>query len=325
MKRSIRMAAVFALVSLCPYTGARAEIVTIEIPGAKRVIPTAINDKGQVTGYCDCKGSGYLGFIWRPNGDVVTFGVSGATIPAAISAAGVVTGYYYAGRTPLGFVRAADGTITTFTAPHGHLTQPVAGNRKGWSVGNYRNGKIPGKLLFLRAPSGEMTEFAVPGANGDEYVAAVNRSRTVAGVGRIRGGTGGFIRSADGTLTMFGDTSIDVAGMNDAGTITGPVWVGEVRDSYVRTSDGTITTFSAPNSTNTQALAINNSGTIVGTFFLESETSWQGFIRTDDGTFTPIDPDGSGDVWVAAINNKGVFAGAYLGSDGLQHGFIGTP
>jgi len=147
----------------------------------------------------------------------------------------------------------------------------------------------------------------------------VNGAATVTGAS-IVGARGLEVYGAAGTVTNFGTIA---AGYTNASAIrlhAGGVIANQPSGLVQGTGDG-ITIGGAGIGAGT----VTNSGTIVGTFFLESETSWQGFIRTDDGTFTPIDPDGSGDVWVAAINNKGVFAGAYLGSDGLQHGFIGTP
>src|SRR5215471_9019809 len=107
MKRTIGTAAAFAFATLCLSESAGAEIVIIKVPHAFAVFPTALNDKGLITGYYVKKG--HHGFIWRPHGALVTFDVPGAeyTNPAGISQTGVVTGSYSINRVPEGFVRAA--------------------------------------------------------------------------------------------------------------------------------------------------------------------------------------------------------------------------
>lgn len=325
MKRPVRTAIVFAFASLvCSAAGAK--IVTIDIPGAVQVGPTAMNDKGQVTGIYYDKSQGLHGFIWQLHGPVVTFDVPNAqaTFPVGISATGVVTGRYYAARVPQGFVRAADGTITTFRAPDGHETYPAAANRDGWSVGLNGSEHTPFQI-FLRSPTGETTEFTVPGSNGDQDAVAVNRSRMIAGDAVVTGQGRGFVRSAHGTITMFGDSDTRVTAMNDHGTIVGWTPANGVDTGYVRTSDGTITTFAAPNGAiETVPLAINNAGTIAGQVEAGDQT-FHGFIRTPDGTLTPFDIDGAVDTYPVAINNKGAMAGSYKNAAGDIIGFFAKP
>ncbi len=318
MKHAIRTAIAVLLASLCLCASAGAEIVNIDIPHAISVFPAAMNDKGQVTGVYG-RGSAHA-FIWQLNRPVVTFDVpnGGYTQPVAISAAGVVTGWYLpaGARIAQGFVRAADGTITIFQAPDGRETDLAAANRKGWSAGANGDQRHPFQV-FLRSPSGDFTEFAVPGSDYP-FVGAVNRSLAVAGVCNL----GGFVRTKDGTITMFGDSSMRVTGINDAVTITG-YHMGA--DGFVRTSDGTLTTFAAQSGAlRTWPQAIDNSGTIVGQFEASDQT-FHGFIRTADGTITPFDVAGSTGTGIKAINSKGAIAGSYLNAAGINFGFFGMP
>ena len=93
MKRTFRTAIAAALASLCLGASAGAEIVTFQIPGTTNFQPLAINDKGQVTGIAVYP-SAVRGFLRQPDGTVTIFdaGPSG-TYPAAISPAGVITGW----------------------------------------------------------------------------------------------------------------------------------------------------------------------------------------------------------------------------------------
>lgn len=327
MKHAIRVG--IALASLCLCTSAGATIVTFEIPGAWLVLPVAINANGAVTGqYNDSNGS--HGFLWQADGRVVTFDVPGAvnTIPVGINAGGVITGLCDGQQVHSGFVRAADGSFTTFNVPDGDITVPQRTNKKGWIVGYYYRGSSSKRPhAFLRDPSGRTKEFYVPDGHG-AIASVVNNSQTVAGEVLLGNGDTrlGFIRKVDGTAKMFGDPqfSYDVVGINDAGTITGSVYSSH-SEGFVRTSDGVITTFTAPNGPKqTYPLAMNNAGTIVGTF-TDSSNVVHGFLRKAGGTFTSFDPQNSVYTWITAITNKGTIAGTYTDKDGVIFGFTGTP
>jgi len=330
MKRTIRTAAVFALASLCLCAGAGAKIVAFQIPGAKKVWPVSINDKDQVAGYFS-DAAGEHGFLRQPDGTLATFDVPGAqnTVPAGISAAGVITGSYYPPKHGAGgFVRAADGTITTFTVPGGPFTEDLGANSKGWSVGDYARNVHAELQAFFRSPSGATTEFSVPEAMGTRAV-AINRSRTIAGVAIINGqqDVKGFVRSPHGDITLFGDPYgyVQVAGINDDGTVTGWASIEEPEAAFVRTSDGTFTAFTGPNGTiATEPWAINNAGTVVGEY-LDTNGVFHGFLRTAGGTLAPFDPEGSIHTEIFAINNKGAIAGTYTNQDNLNLGFVGKP
>ena len=70
-----------------------------------------------------------------PQPTITTFDVStGAvfgTSPSGINPAGAITGYYCDAVTCHGFLRAPDGTVTTFDFPGSGYTQPVGINPEG--------------------------------------------------------------------------------------------------------------------------------------------------------------------------------------------------
>jgi hypothetical protein len=77
-------------------------------------------------------------------------------------------------------------------------------------------------------------------------------------------------------------------------------------------SDGQFTSLAVPGAETTQPLAINDSGTVVGT--------WQGFnpeaFIYSDGTYTTeAGPAGSGETFFTGINNQSQIAGYYLNTD----------
>jgi len=333
MKRAIHLATAFALTTLCLCANAGAKVATIEIPGAIFVAPLSINDKGQITGvYADASKRRH-GFLWQPHAALATFDVASAddTYPSAISAAGVITGWCYGSGLDAGFVRAADGSTTIFNVPRGTITRPAGINRNGWIAGYVLHGvRDRHPIPFLMSPSGDATEFTVPGATGGASGVVVNNSQMVAGQALVETDDGrrGFIRTPDGTATMFGAPNVDfiVAGMNDAGTIAGTLAADNLAQGFIRTIDGTLTYFIAPNgSLSTVIAAINNAGTIAGGFVDSEGRTWHGFIRTADETFTPFDVRGSTYTQILAMNNKGAIAGVYTNKDGVTLAFAGKP
>ena len=341
MKHAIRTAIAFVLASLYLCSGADAKIVTFQIPNSQGIWPTAMNDKGEVTGRYEDRIYRTHGFLAAPGGAVTTFDVPvpmrdrrsvGAvenTTPVGISGDGAITGSYSMGIVGGGFVRAASGAFAAFTV--GAQTSPLGANRKGWSVGQYWRSDENAFQPFLRDPSGATVEFSVPGALGGVFATVVNRSRTIAGSVGVQGGVQGFFRPAHGTAALFGDPhhGVGVTGINDAGTIVGTFFdqtsvFDQTFVAFVRTSDGIITTFLGPNgSTAAQAWGINKSGTIAGTFVDGSYTQ-HGFIRAADGTYTTFDIDGASAIEVRAINDKGAIAGDAW-KDGAYVGFAGKP
>jgi len=111
-----------------------------------------------------------------------------------------------------------------------------------------------------------------------------------------------------------------VAGINAASTVTG--WKPNDGDSFIRTVDGTVTTFVVPGASATEALRINDQGTITG-FYRDSAGQAHGFVRISDGTITTFDVHNANGVGPISINNKGEVTGSYTDGTG-NHGFVRT-
>jgi hypothetical protein len=97
-------------------------------------IPTAINPRGEITGYTD------QGFLRQLDGSILTFGVpnSISTQPASINPRGDIAGVYLdAGNIAHGFLRDKHGTITTFDVPNAINTYPTGINPRGDIIGWY--------------------------------------------------------------------------------------------------------------------------------------------------------------------------------------------
>jgi uncharacterized membrane protein len=81
----------------------------------------------------------------------------------------------------------------------------------------------------------------------------------------------------------------------------------------------------APDSTSTQALGLNNKGSVVGVYVDNSGNS-HGFVYSiTQGTFVTVDdPNGIGTTVVNGINDNGVLVGFY-GTSPINTGFVATP
>ena len=209
--------------------------ISFQAPGSTGTFPQSINDLMVVTGYYETKWgdrgiADERGFVRYPDGSIITFAVPGAmaTRPVSINHAGDVTGYYlvpyppttipqYHSSVPQGFVRTADGTITTFgNTPNGVGTgvwlEPAAINDAGEVAGTENDGL--GQIIFTRSASGDIEKFSFGFDSNDQISAAgLNAS------GAILGYTNpdvperlvhqGFLWSGNGTTTpiiAFGST-----------------------------------------------------------------------------------------------------------------------
>jgi hypothetical protein len=175
-----------------------------EIPPAR-----AINDFGAVTGdfwVCstDLSTCAVHGFIRNADGKYISFdapgsnpdpNVGGGTYPQAINALGEVTGYYGDSNAVFhGFVRRADGRITTFDFPTTCTktatppedcafegTFPSAVNVLGQVVGTYA-GEDGNPYGFLREVDGTIKKVAVPNAGDVLQIQAINDFGQMTGI-----------------------------------------------------------------------------------------------------------------------------------------------
>jgi hypothetical protein len=98
--------------------GVGANLHRVTAPGGNvnvGTFPFSINTAGTIAGYV-----GRSGFVGTAGGTITTFDVSGAieTVADSINSAGVIAGHWAdANAVNHGFVRSAEGTITTLAAP----------------------------------------------------------------------------------------------------------------------------------------------------------------------------------------------------------------
>jgi hypothetical protein len=269
-------------------------------------------------------------------GAFITFDAPGAgtgffqgTFPASINQAGDVTGNYVdANDMGHGFVRASNGTFTTFDVPGGTITDSASSiNPSGSVAGAYTYLNDPNFVEhgYLRAKNGAFTTFDVPGAalvfSGPS---SVNPSGAVAGTysdgltilpdGSVLCVTHGFLRARDGTIATFDapgantnplgcfSNGTQAVNINPEGIILGTYAdTANVNHGYFRATDGTFTIF-GPGAiatfnalfTGPTPLYMNPQGAITGAYFQTISGNPFGgnfrvFVRATDGTFTTFD------------------------------------
>jgi hypothetical protein len=187
------------------------KVTLFDPPGSQETdIPTySINDFGVVTGdYVTCNADlsscAVHGFVRTPDGKYNSFDAPGAsadgldgggTFPAGINDLGEVSGNYVdANFVVHGFVRRADGRITTFdvrtTCTDNH-NPPADCAFEGTYAGNINIiGRVVGTYFgedgnphgFWRDADGSITQFDYPGANFLTEPAGINDSGQITGV-----------------------------------------------------------------------------------------------------------------------------------------------
>jgi hypothetical protein len=252
------------------------------------------------------------------------------TFPYSINNNGVIAGYYTfgSGLTPHGFVRAADGTITTFDPPNlplGGATFALSINAAGAIVGYYLGGKFPfTNHGFVRDPQGNFTFFDPPGSTST-IADTINIGGAIAGdyydASNVKHG---FVRLDDGTLISFdppGSIATTVVGINASGAIAGYFQVANLVDGFVRQSDGTIVTFNTPG-TGLTVTGFNDAGAITGYYTANGQTL--GFVRAANGTITSFSVGFS--TFPTSINALGAITGSYIEASGTEgHNFVRSP
>ncbi len=344
------------LLAVCAGLHAQAPLyLSFEAPDSTATYPQSINDLRVVTGYYITTWAATRGFVRDADGTITTFAVPGAqsTLPVSINHAGDITGYYllpppavyqgsFYGAVPQGFVRAADGTISTFgnTAngygdTHELWVEPIAINDAGEVVGNENDG--PGSAGFMRSASGTVEKFP-PGGSVPadlESVTGLNASGAILGFttqgfiteqGFLWTGNGvpGFPISQSATpIIVDGSVWTMPTGINAEGTIVG-CYQKKLADLlyFMRDREGVITTLDIPGSEECH-ITINDAGTTMGTYRNAANVPVT-FIKPLHGELMPFQYPGATSTMPLSLNNLNMVTGYYIKGTSTQ-GFIFIP
>ena len=279
-----------------PEVGSTAsDFVTIDDPGTLHSTANGINDLGVIVGSAALDVNNDTG--WEYNGGFSAIAVAGAQDSDVnnINNLGEVAGLYSPVRsTPrYGFVDD-NGTYTQINVSPG-ISTTASVNDAGVVVGGsylHTVGSVEPVYTGFIDNNGTITYLNAPGtlnSDGYTYASGINDADQVVGTAMTTYGglEQGFLYQ-NGTFTFINDP--------DAGTQSGQ---------------------------GTDAVAINNSGVIVG-FYYDNSSKLNGFVDIG-GVFTTVDdPLGVKGTQILGINDAGQIVGTYLDSSNVSHGFVAS-
>jgi len=257
----------------------------------------------------------------------VNFDVPNAkgTFPFSINGSNAVTGDYTAASSSHGFIRTADGTITTFDVPQSSSTYPLAINTSGEVTGFFYDSSSIAHGFF-RTSDGTITTIDVPGSSSTS-ASALNDNGDIVGGFRDSNGVGhAFLRKSSGEFVSFdpsGSLGTAATGINNDGLIMGYYCFtacASESTGFVRSADGTITPFSVKGAARIVPSAVNSKGEIAGRYMDDWGASY-GFVRTAKGkivTFAECS-------FVPGLNDTGWAVGASSTVNGGFHGCLRAP
>ena len=309
-------------------------VCVLSIPAGSRMVAQDANSKGAAEKTAS-KADRFLVFQ-VPDASCVAGGFPSCTIPVGINAEETIVGYYYDSLNAThGFLRLADGTITTFDVPgsicidfSSNCAMPTSINSAGAVVGSFSDGTATHG--FLRDRYGDYTNFDPPGSAFTQPN-AINRHGEIAGLYCTTTACHGFVRDRDAKFT-----TIDFPGavngtvplsINKTGDIVG-LWydASDASHIFLRDRDGTLFGLDPPGSIYVFQVVIDDEGELVG--YYADPTSLHGFIRHRDGDFTTfsgnavgIDRCGTVTGWMENLNGFGS-EGFYRLRDGIIRTFL---
>jgi hypothetical protein len=255
-----------------------------------------------------------------------------------------------------GFLREADGTITTFNAAGAVWTEPESINAAGDTTGFYQ---LPAGVPqgFLRYADGRIITFDPPPpvvdpapqpvGTTEAQPISINDFDVIAGNYPVYSRPNVFIRSAGGAYNegiSFARATVATA-INGSGSVVGYGGDGEFSYSgFVLHPDGYRSglTVPLPPQPEPECMAetfpdgINAAGMITGWYYNSCNPENKGFMMSPDGVFTVFEVPGTllaspsfaytstAPHWVS-IDQAGDITGSYTDAAGVQHGFVRNP
>lgn len=283
--------------------------------------PTSINAGGDVTGLYIDASNAYHGFVRvAASGTVTEFDVTGAptnighrgSAPLSINTTGEITGMYVDGNAVRhGFVRATDGTFTTFDTP-GAGSNPTLGTI---AMSVNAGGTVTGFYI----DSNQLSHAFVRAANGT--ITAPIDAPNASTIGKSKKGF-----NFSGTIAEAIDTAGDVVGVY-ADT-------NSINHGFVRSAAGTITEFDVTGAGTTGLFpgtlptSISSSGDVAG-FYGDTNGVNHGFWRAAGGAITaPLDAPNAATSGMFngtvpfSINSTDNLTGVYIDASGVFHAFL---
>jgi uncharacterized membrane protein len=303
-----------------------ATFITFDIPGAKGIQPTSINNKGEITGNFLDQDDNRGGFVRDSSGAIEPFGVKNSSDvePHGINEKGKIVGTFLGKLANQCFFQKSPGHALNCSPLSAQNTDGNAVNASGEVVGDSQDGSAIHGFTWDVQNGADL--FDAPGAIFTE-------PQTINDLGVIAGfysdanrQTHAFIRDAAGTITSFdvpGASATVAHAVNLGGTIAGIFFTSGTHGFVLDPGSTCCTVFDPKGSTSTLVFGINKKGVVVGVYNIGSGT--QGYERLKNGKIIVFDAPGATDRTNAfAINDSGEITGAYDDSNG-EHGYLRIP
>ena len=274
----------------------------------------SINDGGDVTGVFYDSSNMLHSFVRTRDGQISSFDAPNGSFTGSygINSKGDIGGNYHdsslgRGR---GFIRDWHANFIVFDVPTALEPNILGINNNGDVTGTSNDASLGATRGFVRNWDGSSIVFDAPNARATMPM-SINDSGDITGVFVIRepGGdtTHAFLRHSDGQLIVFDAAAYS----NNNGDITGFLGNNGKDSGFLRDRGGNLTIFDAPNSSQTIALSINDSGDVTGYLYDVNLHRTRGFVRNRDGTVTVFDPPNSWYTYPTSINNSGDVTGEF--------------
>jgi hypothetical protein len=308
--------------------------------------PQDINSSGTIVVYFLDSNQTSHGFIRSPDGtlavvDAPNVGTSCAhgTWIAAVNSSGTSTGSASTGFSTIDKPANSEAFTLTRDGQFNILYAPTLGPAATSSASINDTGAIVGSFLdlnlyvhaFTFVPSVGFRSWEAPGVilsqpGSGTVFSRINNNGDI--IGTFDGA--GFLLQADGTFVIL---SAAVGGtvaynLNSKTELVGGYYNGSTSQSFLRNPDGVYTIFNPPGvgPLGSQAVSINNAGTVAGNF-TDANSIPHGYLFNTDGTFTIIDaPDAlqapASGTTITRINDSGVVIGYFLDAQNAPHGFV---
>ncbi|HZQ21762.1 MAG TPA: hypothetical protein VFA89_03095 [Terriglobales bacterium] len=257
--------------------------------------------------------------------DFTFFSVNGSSFldGTGINRSGTVVGHYFNGPTAVGFLRRADGTLKSYSAPgaaQGTWLQGI--NDKGAIVGSDEVTLIKGHG-FLIGPDGTFTSIDVPNSNSTAAL-GINNHGDIVGDYAVAGKGSGFLLSGGqfSTLTVANALSTTASDINDSGVIAGNYTSPDLTGHGFLLNQGQYTTIDYPGAADSALTGINDHKAAAGYYVLNSG-QLGGFVYKG-GAFANVVIPNTTSITTDGINLNGDITGSVTTSSGQQQGYVGT-
>jgi probable HAF family extracellular repeat protein len=235
--------------------------------------------------------------------------VPGLTLATGVNDAGQVVGTFQSSMNsvPQGFLDTG-GVFATISAPGSSIGTELLGiNDSGQIVGDAGD-----EFAFVYA-GGTFTTISDPGFLFTS-VSGINNSGEIAGAAETAAGVTVLFLYANGSFTPRpipdypGSLGIGLSAPNNLGQSAATIDIAG-RDYAAIYYNGTLTLINVPGGIDSEALDINDSSEIVGTF-TSSTLSYHGFLYTN-GVVQTIDVPGALATYAHGINDAGAIVGEF--------------